>query len=128
MPFNPVKHGLVAGTSEGWRWIMSHTQIWIGLADVTQRIGTGILCDAKGAWVNVLIPAANPAECRSLLHSALELYGLELQELQELEPLDTRLETATVERELLRLAEEARASGYLRFGEFHSYPDETPVA
>lgn len=99
-------------------------EVWIALVGVSPKPGTDLLGSAKGAWVNVLAWASDPKEYRTAVHEALEHYGLDLIGIEDLEPLGRRLQRTVVDPHLLRLANEVTATGFARFGPFHTYEDD----
>jgi hypothetical protein len=96
-------------------------QVWIGLAEVTQYPGSGVLLDRNDAYVNVLALAASASEFHQTAEAALTKLGFQMVELEDSEPLDRRLEGTEGGAELLALAREVEASGEPRFGPFHTW-------
>jgi hypothetical protein len=99
-------------------------QVWIGLAEVTQRPGAGVLMDRNGAYVNVLALAASASEFHQTAEAALTKLGFQMVELEDSEPIDKKLEGAEGGVELLALAREVEASGEPRFGPFHTWTSD----
>ena len=102
----------------------SPNRVWIGLAEVAQRPGAGVLMDRNGAYVNVLAMATTASEFQVAAAAALAEIGFELLDLEEPEPLARRLEVSEVDANLIALAREVECSGKARFGPFHTWTAE----
>jgi hypothetical protein len=100
---------------------MKKPDVWIGLAEVRQQPGAGILLDRNGAIVNVLALAQDEAAFRDAVETALRNLGFELVLLENAEPLQERLNKYQVADDLLKLGDEVRASGTPMFGTFHTW-------
>jgi hypothetical protein len=98
--------------------------VWIGLATVEQRPGAGVLMDENKAFVHVLALASDEAEYRLVAVAALGDFGFDLVELEDIELLEHRLRSFSVDDSLLTKADEVRATGYLRFGPFITWTTE----
>lgn len=95
--------------------------MWIGLAEVHQRPGANVLLDRNDAFVNVLAQAYDRASFHRAIVSALHGIGFELIQLDDAEPLRVRLESYDLEDEVLQLAQEVKATGEPRLGQFHTW-------
>lgn len=96
-------------------------EVWIGLADVRQRAGAGVLLDRNQAIVNVLAIAIDEHQFSQIVRATLDGRGFDLIQLEDPEPLAQRAEQFIVAEELLRLAEEVRRTGLPQFGTFHTW-------
>jgi hypothetical protein len=99
-------------------------EIWIGLAEVRQRSGAGVLMDRNEAFVNVLAFAGNESTFAENVRRALDEIGFDLVELEDPEPLQKRRESFVVSEDLLRLAKEVQLYRSPRVGEFYTWTSE----
>ena len=99
----------------------SAREIWIGLAEVHHRPGSGVLLDSNAAFVNALAYASNEAEYRDAITDRLNAMGFDLISVEDAEPLSTRLKEHVVGKDLLELAPEVERTGVPRFGTFHTW-------
>jgi hypothetical protein len=96
-------------------------EVWIGLAEVHQRLGAGVLMDENDAYVQVLALASSPESFRAAVQVAINDLGFDLVDLEDSEPLADRLHSSTVHESLLVKAAEVRETGYPRFGTFSTW-------
>lgn len=96
-------------------------EVWIGLAEVRQRPGAGVLLDRNAAAVNVLALAQEAQGFTAAATSALDKLGFDLVAMEDAEPLRVRLQTHSVDEALLALAEEVETTGDPQFGTFHTW-------
>jgi hypothetical protein len=96
-------------------------KVWIGLVGVGCLPGCDALQGRAGAYVNSLAWASSAADFESAVRRDLEALGLFPFEFEDIEPFDSRVQTASPEKELYDLAEEVRRLKETRFGTFHSY-------
>jgi hypothetical protein len=99
-------------------------ELWIGLAEVRQRAGAGILLDRNQAYVNVLAPARDVDGFRLAVERALDEMGFDLIEFEDAESFRARQASFRMGEDLLRLAAEADATGATRLGTFHTWRSE----
>ncbi len=99
-------------------------EIWIGLVGVTPQPGNNLLGDAKGAYVNVLASATSAAKYTTKVKGALKEIGLNLIEIDDLEPLSERLSKWTVDEEIITMAQTVRKIDSVAFGTFYEYDSE----
>ncbi len=99
-------------------------EVWIGLANVHQRPGAGVLMDENDAYVQVLALASLPEAFCATVRSAFNDLGFDLMELTNFEPLVDRLRRTTVDESLLAKAAEVRETRYPRFGPFVTWLSE----
>src|SRR5438093_676964 len=99
-------------------------QVWIGLVEVEQRPGTEVLMDRNRAFANVLAFAASKDEFEEVARRAFDGLGFDVIDVETPEPLRTRLDHATVDEELLRLAEDVESDGRPRVGTFYTWRSE----
>jgi hypothetical protein len=69
----------------------------------------------------VLAVATDEAEFRKAVARNLEELQFFVRHMEDVEPLSARARYVSVSEEILELAEEARVSGQMTFGTFHSY-------
>ena len=99
----------------------SEGELWIGLAEVTQTSNPGVLGTSEGAYTNAIAQAASRSSFRSKVKDALAELGLSLKRLESAETLNARLAKYSVDAELSKAADEARSTGRVEFGTFHSF-------
>jgi hypothetical protein len=97
---------------------MGGAEMWIGLANVHQRPGAGVLMDENDAYVQTLALASGRDAFYATVRSAVNDLGFDLVELEDFEPLVDRLRRTTVDESLLTKAAEVPETGYPRFGPF----------
>ncbi len=96
-------------------------QVWIGLVEVRQRPGAGVLMDRNGAHVNVLAMAASSSGYHRAVAEALDNMGFDLVEIEDPEPLCQRRQAFEVSDDLLALANEVAQDGVTRMGTFFTW-------
>ena len=98
---------------------------WIGLVQVLQRPDANILKDDRaGAYTNAIVFAANYDEAISIIKTELDTLGLDLGEVEDLEPLDDRLRNREIHESLVEIANQITSQKIIGFGSFHTYPKE----
>ena len=102
----------------------SAAQVWIGLAQVLQRSGTGVLMDRNGAYVNILAMATAAPAFERAARDACAAVGFDLVELEDAEPFEARAAGSQLDQALLSLAKEVESTGAPRFGAFHTWTSE----
>lgn len=102
----------------------SKPRVWIGLAQVLQRPGAGVLLDRNRAYVNILAMARAVAGFEQEAREACAALGFELVELEDVEPFETRAAAAQISQALLSLAKEVESTGAPRLGAFHTWTSE----
>jgi hypothetical protein len=109
-------------TTQGRRMsAAANEHVWIGLAELRQRAGAGVLLDRNNAFTNVLALAQNVDGFRDAVARALAEEGFDLVDLEDAEPLHLRLMTHSVDEELLKLASEVQRTGQPLFGRLHTW-------
>jgi hypothetical protein len=98
--------------------------VWIGLAEVSQRPGAGVLMDRNAAAVNVLALACDRESFERAVSDAFDRMGFDVVGLEDPEPLARRLEVATVDEELLKRADDVRETGQVQFGTWHTWQSD----
>ena len=87
---------------------------------------TPVTCPSRGpAFANVLAFAASQDEFAQIARRAFDGLGFEVIDVETPEPLRTRLNHATVDEELLRLAHDLESDGRPRVGTFHTWRSES---
>jgi hypothetical protein len=97
------------------------SRLWIGLAEVVPIDRESPITGA-GAFVNVVGPGDSPAAFRSSLERAAAGAHLSVLDLEEVELLEDRLRSHSVDDETMQAISAATASGRITFGTFHNYP------
>jgi hypothetical protein len=97
--------------------------IWIGLVGVTPLAGNTCLEGAKGAYVNAIAQADTVEQYKEAVTASLEDLALCPFEFEDMEPFTARAAREQLEEHLLALAEEARQSAAVQFGNFHTYSE-----
>jgi hypothetical protein len=95
--------------------------VWIGLVGVGPLPTNTNLDGAKGAYVNALALAATVEDYQRAVNIALDQLALFAFEFEDVERFDNRSERMTLDADICVLADEARQSGHVRFGEFHRF-------
>jgi hypothetical protein len=98
--------------------------VWIALAEVEQRPGTGLLLDRNCAYTNVLALAQDRAGFVTAVKAFLDGVGFDLISMEDEEPLSDRMERFTVAEEIRQLAEEVAAGLGPRWGTFYTWTAE----
>jgi hypothetical protein len=98
-------------------------KVWIGLVGVGCLPGCDPFQGKAGAYVNALAWVSSAADFEAAVRRDLEVLGLFPFEFEDIEPFDSRVQTASPEQELRDLAEDVRRLKETRFGTFHSYKD-----
>lgn len=96
-------------------------EVWIGLAEVRQRPGAGVLLDRNAAAVNVLALAADAQGFTAAATSALGKLGFDLVDMEDAEPLRLRVQKYSVDEALLTLAKDVERTRRPMFGTFHTW-------
>ena len=97
------------------------SEVWIGLAEIRKIRDSRVLLDRNEAIVNVLALARDHDDFSATIRGALESLGLFLVSVEDVESLATRARAFEVDSSLLRLADEVRETGEVRFGKFHTW-------
>ena len=97
------------------------SEVWIGLAEVRKIRDNEMLLDRHEAIVNALALARDEGQFDIQVRSALERLGFVLVSLEDVEPLAARTREFEVDSSLLRLGDEVRETGEVRFGTFHTW-------
>ena len=103
---------------------MSPESVWIGLVGVRAVPGNDVLGDAVGAYVNILCWTNCREQFVQCVTEAMQAFGFSVEEMEDMEPLETRLLRGPVGEQLAILAEEVRTTKQPRCGTFHSFAAE----
>ena len=103
---------------------MAEKTLWIGLVGLRPRPGNDSLAEARGAFVRVLALATCEQDYLRQMHSALEEFKFDFDEISDVEPYSKLVEREGTERELEEIAQKVSADGYSRFGEFFVYESD----
>jgi hypothetical protein len=98
-----------------------HHEVWIGLVEVRQRPGAGVMLDRNEAFTNALARANDQTSYRQAVEHALDELGFDLVSIEDAEPLRERVANFEVAGDLLELAGMVEIGGAPRFGEFHTW-------
>lgn len=96
-------------------------EVWIGLAGVKPGTGENILGEDKGGYVNILLKASSVEDYHAKVKQFLSENNLELQELEDVEKLSTRLDHHEIEEKLIYLAKVVKRTGVPQFGTLHTF-------
>ena len=102
----------------------SVSELWIALVKVSQTSDSGVLGASEGAYTNAIAHAVNKSSFRFKVKAALAELGLSLTRLESAETLDARLANYSLDAELTKIADEARKTGRVEFGTFHTWGNE----
>jgi len=99
-------------------------QVWIGLVEVAPGPQNRKLLDsAEGGFTNALALCSNREEFISQVSLHMSHLGFRVAEIEDAEPLATRVAQYVVTPELLGLALDIESTGGVRLGTFHTYPE-----
>jgi len=99
-------------------------EVWIGLAQLSQRPGTGVLMDRNLAYATVLGLADSADSFKKVVGDAADRMGFDLLELEEEEPVRVRQLRCEVPAAALRLASEVSDTREVRFSPFYTWISE----
>ena len=103
--------------------INDHENLSIGLAEVVPRRGSNALGSPdKGANVNVIAYARDPATFRKVVTTELDRLELVLVQLEDVELYSKRVSAHQISPVLMEVAEEVKHSFNVGFGTFHTFP------
>lgn len=94
---------------------------WIGLIEVVPLEGSEFLQGAAGAFVNVAALANSAEDYRMMVEGALIELELRLVDIEDAEPLSSRLSKWQVEDEIKDMAKTVERVGSVAFGTFDTY-------
>lgn len=97
-------------------------RVWIGLVHLRPDRGCKLI--DQNSFVQVVGFVKDPDEFALELKAAAQHYMMTVMGVEDLEPFDDRLRSHLVATELKHKAEEAKTTGFLRFGTFHTYRAE----
>jgi hypothetical protein len=100
------------------------SEMWVALVGACQRNGVSFLGNAGGGYVNVVASATTPEHFLRKVRKALDEVGLELIDIDDLEPLSMRLSKKTVSEEILTMARTVEKIDSVAFGMFYTFDDE----
>jgi hypothetical protein len=98
-------------------------KMWIGLAGAMQRPGVTILGDCDGGYAKVVAPAASRDSFERKVRRALDVWGLELFDLEDVAALPIHILRTEQGDLVFELAEVARDSDAVAFATFHCFDD-----
>jgi hypothetical protein len=98
--------------------------MWIGMVEVKCPPQNDILDGAKGAYVNIVAPAASEKDFYHQVEKAVKSLDLNLVNIDDAEPLSQRMTDYQVDEEIEKIAQEATEQNSLRFGTFHTFVDD----
>jgi hypothetical protein len=119
-----VRRSATALTSTTRPEPMPDREIWIGLAQLCQQPGAGVLMDRNLAYANVLALASDHTDFTRVVRDAAAELGFDLLELEECEPLRCRLRAPQAASALVCLSEEVLRTGAVRFGTLYTWVSE----
>jgi hypothetical protein len=102
-------------------------ELWIGLAKVGQTLNRGVLGTSEGAYTNAIARAVSRESFRSKVKGAVAELGLSLSRLESAERLNARLTKYSLDAELTKVADEAKTTGRVGFGTFHTFGNKEIV-
>lgn len=102
-------------------------ELWIGLVKVGHTLNPGVLGTSEGAYTNAIARAASRDSFRLKVKGAVAELGLTLSRLESAETLKARLSKYSLDAELTKIADEAKTTGRVGFGTFHTFGSEEIV-
>ena len=97
-------------------------EVWIGLAGVTPREGCELLSPDEGAFVSFLTLASSEEEYRAKLNGVLNYYGLQLFDIENVEPLSLRNKPSEEIMAIANELEQSNNSKHVRYSTFYTFP------
>ncbi len=97
-------------------------RVWIGLVHLRPDQGCELI--DQNSFVQVVAFVKDADEFAVDLKAAARHYRMTVMGIEDLEPFDDRLRSHLVAAELKEKAEEAKRTGFLRFGTFYTYRAE----
>jgi hypothetical protein len=97
-------------------------RVWIGLVHLRPEQGCELI--NQNSFVQVVAFVKDAVEFSFEVKVAAEHYKMTVVGIEDLEPFEDRHRSQLVAAELKTKAEEAKETGCLRFGTFHSYRAE----
>jgi hypothetical protein len=98
--------------------------VWIGLASVNSPAGNRLLNGRRGGFVNVLAIAETSEAFRRQAVSALNDLGFQVDDIEDVKPFPGIEGGFDPDHELCLLAKQIVLDPQVKFGTFHSYPDD----
>lgn len=99
-------------------------EVWIGLADVRPRPGNDVFDDAPGAYTSFVALADDRDDALRVVAFHFDRLGFETKEIEDLEPIEDRLDSHGVSDEILDLVTELSRTTAVVHGVFHIYETE----
>lgn len=100
-------------------------EVWIGLVGIIPQEGNESLgVHAAGAYVNVLSLARDRNDYQQIIESEFGKRGFQVFDLEDVEPLQDRVQKYDVERSVIELGEEVTRTGRIQYGTYHTFPKE----
>ena len=96
-------------------------EVWIGLVHVKPSLGCNLLNGATGAFVSVVAIAEDGENFSRSVAAYLEEYLLDTVEFEDVELLQEREQSETVDEELVQLAQELTPDAPVGLGTFDVY-------
>jgi hypothetical protein len=99
--------------------------IWIGLAHVIPHDRNSNILKGKGnrgAYVNVVGQAASIDIFKERIVIALQVFDLNLIEIEDVEKFNQRIKSYEVDASLIELVKQLKDDYLIKFGKFHAYP------
>ena len=103
---------------------LNHQQMWIGLIKVKQNKRDGVLGDADQAYGNAIGLAKNKNNFRSQIKRRLELVELQLLRLENAEPLQQRMLSSSVHKDILGLVSSVNKDKQIAFDVFATFDED----
>lgn len=98
--------------------------LWIGLIEVAPKAGNRSLCNAKGAFVDVVTFATDALSFKRRVIRALGKMDMNLIGFDPPQQLRGRFFEKRIGKEIIQMAETARKLDSVVFGTFHTYNSE----
>jgi len=94
---------------------------WIGLINVKPRPGNSALGNALGAFVASIALADGPEEYGRKVTEALNEYGFDVVQIEDVELFEDRVQKHSVTPDILELAAAVTQENPVALADFHSY-------
>lgn len=100
-------------------------QIWIGLAEIRQRPGAGVIADRNEAFTNVLGYADGIEAFECIVRELCRITGFDLVAIEDSEPLEERKVSYKLDPDIERAAAIVASTGKACFTTLHTWTENS---
>lgn len=102
----------------------TNARVWIGLVDLKPKRGSAVLDGAPGAFSNAFALAGSELEYRRLVEQAFRDLELEVEDFDDVELLEHRMQNYAVPDEIVELARTLSGSSPVAHDKLYIYEAE----